>query len=53
MNNILLKLSREGGANYHSPEIEVLYCGADAPLLDSPGAGFGGDEGGLDVEDLD
>ncbi len=53
MNNIFLNFSREGGANYHSPEIEVLYCGADAPLLDSPGAGFNDDEGGLIIDDLD
>jgi hypothetical protein len=42
-----------GAAGYHSPAIDVLYCGGDTPLLDSPGAGFTGDEGGLDVEDLD
>ena len=42
-----------GAAGYHSPAIDVLYCGADVPLLESPGAGFTGDEGGLDVEDLD
>ena len=53
MNNIFLNFSREGGANYHSPEIELLYCGADAPLLDSPGGGFSGDEGGLEIDDLD
>ena len=53
MTKFLFSIDSEGGAGYHSPEIEVLYCGADVPLLESPGAGFGGDEGGLDVEDLD
>jgi len=52
-NNLLFTILSEGGAGYHSPEIEVLYCGADAPLLDSPGGGFSGDEGGLEIDDLD
>ena len=53
MKEISMKFLWEGGGNYHSPEIEVLYCGADAPLLDSPGAGFNDDEGGLIIDDLD
>lgn len=44
-------ISHRGG--YLSPEIEVLLCSESAPLLDSPGGGFGGDEGGLEEEDLD
>ena len=43
----------EAGHRYQSPAIEYIYCDETAPLLESPGAGFTGDEGGLDVEDLD
>ena len=42
-----------GRGSYSRPCIEFIYCDETAPLLDSPTAGFGGDEGGLDVEDLD
>ena len=52
-NNILFSSCRVERTGYHSPEIEVLYCGGDAPLLDSPGAGFDDGEGSLIIDDLD
>ena len=47
--------SRRGGQDikYQAPAIEYMYCDETAPLLDSPNAGFIGDEGGLEIEDLD
>ena len=41
------------GMNYQAPAIEYIYCDETAPLLDSPGAGFNDDEGGLIIDDLD
>ncbi len=38
---------------YERPEIEQYTVFVNTPLLESPGGGFGGDEGGLDEEDLD
>ena len=38
---------------YRRPEMEMLLCDNTSPLLDSPRAGFGGDEGGLEIDDLD
>ena len=53
MNELFLTNCNGETNGYHSPEIEVLYCGADAPLLDSPSAGFDDGEGGLIIDDLD
>ena len=39
--------------SYEHPEMEMLLCDNTSPLLDSPTAGFGGDEGGLEIDDLD
>lgn len=45
---------REGlDIRYQTPAFEYIYCDETAPLLESPGAGFTGDEGGLEIEDLD
>ncbi len=43
----------EAGHRYQAPAVEYIYCDETAPLLDSPNAGFTGDEGGLEIEDLD
>ena len=42
-----------GAVGYQAPAIEYIYCDETAPLLDSPSAGFEGDEGGLEIEVLD
>ncbi len=37
---------------YIVPSCTTVHLGPVSPLMESPGGGFGGDEGGLDEEDL-